>query len=364
MDKVSFEYWANNFSILLSVTLLHSTSVLNNAMQQAANSLDWLKPYVESIDSELSSLFPKDSSIELERAASDSLSGGGKRVRAILALLWCETFSGEYRKAIPAAVAYELAHASALVQDDIVDFSNLRRGTQSIVAKYGLQTAILASDILLFNVPKMIAKYDTLESARLARLFDLVGEACRNATWGEFLDLELAARHQVSEADYENMIRSKTATLLAAPAASGAIVGGASDEQVALAYDFGEWLGMAYQVQDDTLDLIGSESVLGKPVFTDIRAGKKNIALIHCFKRCTEDERKFLNSLFNREGEYSSSEISKARSILESHGSVKYAKARSKYYLDRARSTLEKINDSEAKRSLSKLSEYLAERYY
>jgi geranylgeranyl pyrophosphate synthase len=333
-------------------------------MQQAANSLDWLKSYVESIDSEIGRLFPRDSSIELERAASDALSGGGKRVRAILALLWCEAFSGEFRKAIPAAVAYELAHASALVQDDIVDSSNLRRGVQSIVAKYGLQTAILASDILLFNVPKMIAKYDTLENTRLARLFDLVGEACRNATFGEFLDLELAARDQVSEVDYENMIRSKTATLLAAPAASGAIVGGASDEQVALAYDYGEWLGMAYQVQDDTLDLMGSENILGKPIFTDVRAGKKNIALIHCFKRCANGEREFLKSLFKREDEYSSYEISRARSILESHGSVKYAKAKSMYYLDQARSTLEKIDDSEAKKSLSKLSAYLAERYY
>lgn len=333
-------------------------------MQQAANTLDWLKPYVTSIDSELVRLFPPNSPIVLERAVSDALSGGGKRVRAILALLWCEVYSNDYEKAIPAAVAYELAHASALVQDDIVDSSSMRRGEQSIVMKYGLQNAILASDLLLFNVPKMIAKYDQLENGRLAKLFDLVGEACRDATWGEFLDLELAEKDQVSEIDYENMIRSKTATLLAAPSASGAIVGGAPDEHVEMAYKFGEWLGMAYQVQDDTLDLMGSESALGKPVFTDLRAGKKNIALIHCFRRCSNEEKRFLKSLFNRRGDYTALEVKRAREILESHGSVKYARAKSAFYIGQARDTLKNIGDCDAKDSLAKLSTYLAERYY
>ncbi|MHB8566928.1 MAG: polyprenyl synthetase family protein [Nitrososphaerales archaeon] len=333
-------------------------------MQQAANTLDWLKSYVISIDSELTCLFPHNSPVVLERAVSDALSGGGKRVRAILALLWCEVYTDDYSIAIPAAVAYELAHASALVQDDIVDSSSMRRGEESIVAKYGLQNAILASDLLLFNVPKMIAKYDQLENGRLAKLFDLVGEACRDATWGEFLDLELAEKDQVSELDYENMIRSKTATLLAAPAASGAIVGGAPAEDVELAYNFGEWLGMAYQVQDDMLDLIGNESALGKPVFTDLRAGKKNIALIHCFRRCSEEERTFLKSLFNRDGEYTEREVLRARTILESHGSVKYARAKSSFYIEQARSTLGNVRECEAKRSLMKLSTYLAERYY
>ncbi|MHB1908037.1 MAG: polyprenyl synthetase family protein [Nitrososphaerales archaeon] len=104
--------------------------------------------------------------------------------------------------------------------------AKIRRGTKSIVSKYGLSNAILASDLLLFNVPKMIAKYDDrLESSKLSKLFDLVGEACRAATWGEFLDLEMARRaDNVSELQYEEMVRSKTASVLSAPSASGAIV--------------------------------------------------------------------------------------------------------------------------------------------
>jgi geranylgeranyl pyrophosphate synthase len=330
----------------------------------ATRTLQWLGDYIECIDAELEKMFPKDPATTLERAVVDSLSSGGKRVRAVLALLWCEMFSGEYRAAIPAAVAYELAHASALVQDDIIDSSETRRGSKSIVAKYGLSQAILASDLLLFNVPKLIAKYDALESRRLAKLFDLVGEACRGATWGEFLDLEIAKSDHASEMEYEEMIRCKTATLLSAPCASGAIIGGASEEGIHLAHRFGEWLGMAYQIQDDALDLMGSEEALGKPVFSDVRAGKKNILLIHCFGRCSEAERAFLASLFQRTGEYDEKEKSKARGILQRHGSVSYAHSRALHHVEQAKRVLAMTRECQAKNSLLELSDYLAERYY
>ena len=279
--------------------------------------LDWLTEYFDCIDKEITAIFPRSPTTTLERAVVDSLSSRGKRVRAVLALLWCELFSDDYGAAVPAAIAYELAHASALVQDDVLDASDMRRGENSIVAKYGLSNAILASDLLLFYVPKLIAKYYALESRKLSKLFDLLGEACRAATWGEFLDMEIALRNSndLSELDYEEMIRSKTSALLAAPCASGAIIGGAPEEGVTLAYKFGEWIGMAYQVQDDTLDLMGDKETLGKPIFTDLRTGKKNIVLIHCLNHCSEEERKFLASLVNRNGEYDQDEITRARQI-------------------------------------------------
>lgn len=330
--------------------------------------LNWLTEYIDCIDTEVAKLFPANPSTTLEKAAAEALSNGGKRVRAVLALLMCEQFSGDYKPAVPIAVAYELAHASALVQDDIIDSSKMRRGTISVVSKYGLSNAILTSDFLLFNVPKIISKYgDTLESSKLAKLFDLVGEACRAATWGEFLDLEMSQRHDllVSESEYENMIRSKTASLLAAPSASGAIIGGATEEETTLAYDFGEWLGMAYQVHDDALDLFGDEQVLGKPIFTDLRAGKKNLILIHCLNHCTENERRFLDSLTGKVGEYDKEDVSRTRVILERYGSVQYAKASSAKYLGEAKKVAGRLStDSRTMRSLLTLSDYLSQRYY
>lgn len=331
------------------------------------------------IDLELSDLYlgrlRSSEPTTLQRAAGEALSTGGKRVRAVLALLWCEVFSGEYRRAIPVAIAYELAHATALIQDDIIDHSDLRRGKESTVAKYGLSNAVLASDLLLFHVPKMVAKYSDLSSERLCWLFDLVGESCRSTIWGEFLDLEMAAAPtsescDVSEKEYEEMIRLKTASLLGAPSASGAIVGGASKEEIKTAYSFGECLGMAYQIQDDLLDLMGDDATLGKPVFTDLKGGKKNVVLIHALKHCSEKERRFLVSLLGREGLYGESEIQRARRVFSGCGSVEYAQAKVARYVNEGRMVLrafldtKKHHDSSALQRLLELSEYLSRRYF
>lgn len=342
--------------------------LIGTALLETEQHLEWLTSYIDSIDGHLSELFPQNPTTTLEKAAAEALSKGGKRVRAILALLTCEIYSGDYKAAVPLAIAYELAHASALVQDDIIDSSDMRRGAASIVSKYGLSNAILTSDLLLFNVPKIMSTYgNALESSRLAKLFDLLGEACRGAVWGEYLDLEMSKKTSEipSEIEYEEMIRSKTASMLAAPSASGAVIGGASEEETIIAYRFGEWLGMAYQVHDDTLDLFGDEQTLGKPIFTDMRGGKKNLILIHCLNHCTQAERESLDSLFVKKGEYSNEEISKVREILVAHGSLQYAKSRSMHYVNQAINLIEKFpSKPRTKESLVILSQYLSERYY
>ena len=327
------------------------------------DSMSWLKVYQDSVDMELSGLYLPGRTTDLERAVADALSAGGKRVRATLALLWCEAYSGDYRPAIPLAVAYELAHASALVQDDIIDHADMRRGRESIVVKYGLSNAILASDLLLFYVPKMVAKYSNLESPRLARIFDLVGEACRATTWGEFLDLQMAKEDSWAEKEYEEMIRLKTSTLLSAPCASGAIVGGADDGQVSMATRFGEAVGMAYQIQDDTLDLVGDESLLGKPVFTDLRGGKRSVVLMHCAGLCSDDDRRFIMGLFNRSGPYEKEEVARLRGLIEDTGALDYARSRVVAYTDAAKGALENGPASRAKSLLGELTDYLASRY-
>lgn len=325
--------------------------------------MSWLKVYQDSVDLELSGLYFPGRATALERAVADALSAGGKRVRATLALLWCEAYSGDYRPAIPLAVAYELAHASALIQDDIIDHAGLRRGKESVVAKYGLANAILASDLLLFYVPKMVAKYSNLESVRLARIFDLVGEACRATTWGEFLDLEMAREDGWAEREYEEMIRLKTSTLLSAPCASGAIVGGANEEQVSMASRFGEAVGMAYQIQDDTLDLMGDESLLGKPVFTDLRGGKRSVVLMHCASRCSNEDRRFILGLFNRSGPYASAEVARLRGLIETTGSLEYARKKVVRFTEDAKDALNNVPTSRAKSLLGDLTDYLASRY-
>lgn len=127
---------------------------------------------------------------------------------------------------------------------------------------------------------------------------------------------------------------------------------------------FGEALGMAYQVQDDTLDLIGDELALGKPVFTDLRGGKMSIVLIHCASRCSVDDRKFIFSLLNRSGPYTKDEISRLRGLIEVHGSLDYARERVLRYTRKAKGVLDSVPESRVRSFLLELTDYLATRYY
>ncbi len=326
----------------------------------------WLGEYADCIDSEILSRYGKGKT-ELDKAAIDAISKG-KRIRAVLALLWCEAVGGDFRRAAPIAVAYELAHAAALVQDDIIDDSSLRRGEKSIFGKYGVSGAILASNTLLFQVPNLIAECGRrgADSPTLSRLLDLLGDCYRSATIGEFLDLQMAERDHVSEAEYCEMIKMKTGALIGASSASGALIGSSTKDKAMIdsAYDFGEALGMAYQVQDDILDLMGEESVMGKPIFTDIKRGKKSLVLIHFLNLCTEEESKFIRSLFARNGSYEYWEIEKARNLLTKYNSPKYAQKVAQNYMERAEKLLLSVNSSTARERLLELSSYLAMRKY
>ncbi len=327
----------------------------------------WLESYIGLIDSRIAARVGPGTH-SLEKAVAGALSGG-KRVRAVLALLWCEMVSGDFNAAIPVATAYEFAHAAALVQDDIVDGSDSRRGEQSIVKKYGLRSAILASNVLLAYVPREISEYGTSGpngGAKLAKLFELLGDSYAATVLGESLDLELAENKDAGEKDYENMIALKTGALIGASSASGVVVGGGlgSDRLVDAAYRFGESLGMAYQVQDDLLDVLGDEQVLGKPVFADIRGGKKNLVLIHTMQRCSADDREFLTGLPASGGRLAKSDIDRAKRLFAMYGSINHARNVAAGYVSRARSVLDPMPPSLARSRLAELCDYLTDRKY
>jgi len=334
----------------------------------SSSALDWLESYTGQIDARIASRIGTPR-YPLEKVVAEALSGG-KRVRAVLALLWCEYVSGDHEPAIPVATAYELAHAAALVQDDIVDSSDSRRGTASVVKRYGLRSAILASNLLLASVPGEISEYGAIGpdgGQKLAKLFELLGDAYASSILGESLDLELMQKVDASEDDYENMIRLKTGALIAASAASGVVVGRrtGSDAVVDLAFRFGELLGMAYQVQDDLLDIVGDQETLGKPIFADIMGGKKNLVLIHAANHCDAFEREFLAQLpKNGYGRTNESEIQMARDVFVRCGSIDHARSVADNYVAGARSILDGLEPCAARTRLGELCEYLTARKY
>lgn len=304
----------------------------------------------------------------LERAVREALTGG-KRVRAVLSLLWCEGVCGEYRVALPVAVAYELSHAAALIQDDILDDSEMRRGGMSIVRKHGLKSAMLASNMLLAQVPSVISEYGLQKHGgqTLRKLFEMLGDSFAATIMGEFLDLELAGKEGVvDQKDYEYMIRMKTGALIGASSASGVVVAGGlgRDELLTKAYGYGEWLGMAYQVQDDLLDIMSDERTLGKPVFADIRGGKKNAALIHAVERSSEDDRSLFRELSRRRGPFTDDEIEWVRQLLLKNDSIEYARSLSSRYVENARRLIENVEMGKATKKLLDLTDFLVSRKY
>ncbi|MCD6443425.1 polyprenyl synthetase family protein [Candidatus Bathyarchaeota archaeon] len=310
------------------------------------------------LDKAVSDYFPM-----LRDMSRYAIRGGGKRIRPLLAVLSCEAVGGDPKLAIPVAVAYELAHTAALIQDDVLDRSPKRRGKPSVWKLYSLGEAILLSDLFLFEIYGVIAEYENLNlpPKRLYRLLRLIRESAKNAAWGELLDLELAKKSYVTVEEYLEMIKFKTGSLLAAPAAAGAIVAGASESYVQALYLFAEKIGMAYQIQDDILDVVGSEKEMGKPIFLDLKAGKKSVVLIHAMQNATGDERRFLESIMFKN--LSKRDVEKVRRIIDRLGSVVYARELSFKLAEEGRRYLRLLKPSMARDALLKLSYVAVNRY-
>ena len=206
------------------------------------------------------------------------LSLGGKRIRPLLALSVSNAEGATSEEAMPASLAVELFHNFTLMHDDIMDNAPLRRGKVTVHEKYSENAAILSGDALF------TAAYQALDFANpehLPQLLRLFNKTSMEVCEGQQLDLDYESMDDVTQEMYLEMIRLKTSVLLAASCSMGAICAGADDERVQLWYEFGEKLGLAFQLQDDYLDTFGLEKSTGKKVGGDILADKKTFLHIH-----------------------------------------------------------------------------------
>jgi geranylgeranyl pyrophosphate synthase len=214
----------------------------------------------------------------LSAAAAHALSSPGKRVRTALTLLSGKLIAYRFEKLLPLSVAFEMVHLATLVHDDILDHAATRRGIPTINDRYGNSVAILLGDYFFAKTAGLIAD---VEDFRIDRLFsDTVASVCE----GSIIELLSARRLDLSIDAYLERIQRKTACLMAACCKGGATVGGGSDAQIALMYQYGLNLGMAFQIIDDVLDYTGSEDVIGKPAGNDLRQGLVTLPLIYALQ--------------------------------------------------------------------------------
>lgn len=208
---------------------------------------------------------------------SYALSAGGKRLRPALCLMTTEAFGGSVESAMRPALGLEMFHNFTLLHDDVMDNSEMRRGRQSVHAKWDLNHAILSGDTMLTLATQLISEVD---DSKLRRVLDVFNRMAIKVYEGQQLDMDFEIREDVSLEEYIRMIGDKTGALLGAACEIGSIIGGATPEESALMYDYGWLLGVAFQIQDDWLDVYGDASTFGKPIGGDINNNKKSYLML------------------------------------------------------------------------------------
>jgi len=270
--------------------------------------------------------------------------GGGKRIRPALLLLSAKLLNYKGRGAVRLASVVEIIHTATLVHDDIIDEAQTRRGRPAANTKWGNAKCVLAGDWLYMQAFKIAVQ------ERNFRILDVLIELTQQMVEGELLQMEKLGK-LISLDEHLDLIYRKTACLFSVCMRIGAILGGATAEQEQHLGQYGHDLGMAFQIVDDVLDLTASESVLGKPVASDLREGKVTMAVIHALERCTPAERKQIETIL-RDRAFNGVTHTDILAILNRYGSLEFASKEAAQYAESARKAICIFPDSEIKRAL------------
>jgi geranylgeranyl diphosphate synthase type II len=282
---------------------------------------------------------------------------GGKRIRPVLCLMGNELVEDIKEDAWHVASAIELFHNFTLIHDDIMDKAPLRRGMETVHAKYGENTAILAGDVMLVAAYEHLSKIDP---AILPSILHLFNQTAREVCEGQQLDMDFEKMETVRLNEYLKMIELKTSVLLAASLKMGAILGGAGQRNQDLLYEFGKKLGIAFQVQDDYLDAFGDPQKFGKQVGGDILANKKTFLLIHALEVASASQKEELTKLLNNNGP---DKVTKVLQIFTDCKVGEWALELKNKFLDEAFNHLDDIAVlSKRKEPLRELAQFLVKR--
>lgn len=281
---------------------------------------------------------------------------GGKRVRPALTILSNYAVGGDGSRynSIRMATVMEFLHTATLVHDDIIDKADTRRKRPTVNALYGNETAVLMGDWLYMSA------FETSLAERSLPILDILTSVTRKMTEGEILQLTLLGHADVSEAQYFDVLKRKTAYLFSASCEIGAILGGASEKEQNALRDYGLSLGTAFQLIDDLLDFTSSEEALGKAAGADLLGGKVTLPLIYL--READQQASELVQTVLREGKYGSVKQGDLLEAMVRTGALERARARANEYAEEACAALDVLPDSEYSYSLKALPTYILDR--
>ena len=289
------------------------------------------------------------------------LSLGGKRLRPAITLMACNLYSDEIMKALKPSIGLEIFHNFTLLHDDIMDRADMRRGKPTVHRVWNDNTAILSGDVMQIEAYKWIAE---APENQLKIVLDLFSKTASEICEGQQLDMEFEQRSDVTADQYIEMIRLKTAVLVAAGCRIGAIIGGSDEEDALNLYDFGNYIGLAFQLKDDLLDVYGNEASFGKKIGGDILCNKKTYLLIHTLKTAQgKDNEELMYWLGNNEKADQEDKIKAVTAIFTRLKAREICENAMQHYYDLATESLDKVKVPEArKEQLRKLAQKLMSR--
>lgn len=275
------------------------------------------------------------------------LSLGGKRIRPVLMLLGYNLFKDHPEDILMPAIGLETYHNYTLLHDDLMDNADLRRGHQTVHKKWDANTAILSGDSMLVLAYQRVAQCDAIHLPQVLSLFT---QTALEIGEGQQYDMDFETRNDVVEDEYIEMIRLKTSVLLACALKMGAIMGDAPQGDADLLYQFGEKVGLAFQLQDDLLDVYGDPKVFGKAVGGDIASNKKTYMLINAVNRANDAQRQELMRWIEARQFDRAEKVAAVTRLYDEIGIRQLCEAKINYYFDQARQTLSKVSVPEERK--------------
>ncbi len=289
-----------------------------------------------------------------------TMSMGGKRIRPLLCLLSTQLFGGDINKAIKPALGVEIFHNFTLLHDDIMDNAEVRRNKPTVHKKWNSNVGILSGDAMLIRAYQFVEDCDTNVLPSVLKLFN---ETALGVCEGQQYDMDFETRTNVSVEEYIEMIRLKTAILLAASLKLGALLANCSKEEGENIYKFGLNIGIAFQLQDDYLDSFGIEDTFGKRIGGDIVSNKKTFLLISALKEASEKDKEKLDYWLSQQEFDEAQKISSIKEIYINSGVDKKSKSLMDYYFNQAIEYLNKITgDEKTKEELNSIAIKLMKR--
>lgn len=317
-----------------------------------------MQKLLEKINQRVATLNIPAKPAQLYNPIGYTLSHGGKRTRPLLTLLGYSLFRKNYERALDAAVALEVFHNFTLLHDDIMDNAPLRRGKPTVWQKWGSSTAILSGDAMLIMAYELLTDY---EPTVLKKILPVFNKTALQVCEGQQLDMDFEAAKNVSIANYLYMIELKTAVLLGAALKLGAIISGAKEKEAELLYEFGKNTGIAFQLQDDILDVFGESEKVGKQTGGDIISNKKTFLLLKAFELADKKTTAKLKLLQNEKNEQK--KVAGVKEIYHQLDVKHLAEKEMHKFYKKGLSSLVKVNaDLKKKKVLTDFTEQLMQR--